>query len=173
MLPVVLYFLNLPNQAMSADQAMNVQGLDFEKAAGGDKGVDYEVGFQELENASLRPDMRASYTGKTVRLIGQYVNIDDQRFTLVRLKMNCCAPDAIPIKAVIVLDLSQVKDPKQARIDPKQYRNKWVEVVGRVQFLNKRGTNEYYTALYVTPTPDKPLNNEVSIVSQPANPYLN
>jgi hypothetical protein len=176
MLPVVLYFLNLPSPVLGSDYKPIVIGdLDTSNRDGadGDGKVDYDVGFTELENASLRPDLRANYSSKTVRLVGQYVNIDDQHFTLVRLKMNCCAPDAIPIKAVIVIDPTKAKESKMARLDPRQYRNKWVEVVGQVHFFNRRGTNEFYSALVVSPTEDKPLSKQVSIVPQPANPYVN
>ncbi len=178
LLPVVLFFLNLPNTGFSNahGKAVDLTKIDFpgqNSQGGADGDIDFDVGFMELENAAMRQDTREAINGKTVRLVGQYVNIDDQHFTLVRYKMNCCAADALPLKSVIFIDSSQLKDPKQGKLNAKTYRNQWVEVTGRVQFLNQRGTGNFVTALVITPTAEKPLPELVKMTNQPANPYVN
>ncbi len=175
MLPVVLYFLNLPNQVFADARSIDTSKLDLaSKFAGDADAADFvDVSFVQLENAAMRPDLRSAFEGKTVELEGQYTKIDEQRFTLVRYKINCCATDALQLKAVIVIDPHGVKDPKLAKLNTKDYRNQWVRVTGRIQFVNRQGTNQYFPALFVTPTPSKKLSDLVAIIPQPANPWLN
>lgn len=173
LVPVVLYFLNLPNEGFSAaygDRIKDVQ-LDVPTGLSADKGESsaFEVGFAELQQASLTPDQREFYEGKSVSLIGQYSDVSDKRFTLVRYKMACCARDAVPLNAVIMID------PKsEQKIDRDKYRDKWVEVRGRVHFFPKPGSSEFITALILYPTKEKPIDKFVSALSRPPNnPFLN
>lgn len=167
LLPVVLYFLNLPNDVFAGKQ-LNVSDLKFGDPVA-DTGTDFDVGFQELEMASLTPESRSSLEGKTVRLTGRYQGSDSKIFTLTRYKMTCCAADAISINAVIRID----PDPKVKGLEPSQYRGKWVEVTGRVQFVRRRGSDEYITALVVYPTAQHPLSELIRKVNQPSDPFLN
>jgi hypothetical protein len=170
LVPVVLYFLNLPNEGFSAaygDRLKDVQ-LDLPTTLSEDKG-DFEIGFAELQQASLSPEQRDAYEGRTVTLIGQYSEVSEKRFTLVRYKMACCARDAVPLNAVIMID------PKSdQRIDRDKYRDKWVEVRGRIHFFAKPGSAEFITALILYPTKDKPIDKFVAILPRPpVNPFLN
>ncbi len=63
-----------------------------------------EIGFAALQQASLTPESRDYYEGKTITLTGQYSGNDPKRFTLVRFKIACCAADAVPLNAVIMVD---------------------------------------------------------------------
>jgi hypothetical protein len=168
LLPVVLYFLNLPNQTFSAglgDRVGNIQ-LDLAKKVNS-TGI-AEIGFAQLQQASLTAESRDFYEGKSITLTGQYSGNDPKRFTLVRLKMACCAADAVPLNAVIMIDPNSSE-----RIDPDQYRNKWVQVTGLVHFFNRPGSNEYITALILYPTKEKPLSQFIETIAPPANQYLN
>lgn len=169
LLPVALFVLNLPNKGFSNANAdsIDMSKLAELKVSKEAKGMDWNVGFKELEEVAFHPDQRTLYEGKTIHLIGQYLKIDDKRFTLVRYKMNCCATDALPLKAVIFVDS------KDAKLNPEQYRNKWVEVKGRLEFQHRLGTNLFVPVLVVAPTTEEPLSKLVEIVPQPANPFLN
>jgi uncharacterized membrane protein YraQ (UPF0718 family) len=126
-----------------------------------------EIGFLDLEKAAQSPEQRAFYEGKRVKLVGRYVGYDERRFTLTRFRINCCAADAVPINAVIVLD------PRSKEVLPaKKLLDKWVEVTGRVHFLTRPGTNYFLPALILSPTESTPLNKMVEVVAPPANPFL-
>ena len=168
LLPVVLYFLNLPNQGFTADASggLNLAEFSFPKMAlSKDKA---SIGFAELQQASLTPESRDYYEGKTIALTGQYYGNDPKRFTLQRFKIACCAADAVKLNAVIMVDPGSSES-----VDPDKYRNKWVEVKGRVHFFQKPGGNEYVTALILYPTKDDPLREQVKIIPPPSTPWVN
>ncbi|HEY7314086.1 MAG TPA: hypothetical protein VH643_32345 [Gemmataceae bacterium] len=168
LLPVVLYFLNLPNQGFAVDASDSLAGLDLRAPASVRSTGTAMVGFAELQQASLTPESRDYYEGKTIVLTGQYASSDPKRFTLVRFKRGCCAADAVPLKAVIMVDPGSAES-----VDPDKYRNKWVEVKGRVHFFQKPGGNEYITALILYPSKEDPLDKQVRIIPPPPNPYEN
>src|SRR6185437_790755 len=142
LLPVVLYFLNLPNKSFSAGAGGNLDIGDL-SAPGMVRSTGSEViGFTKLQQASLSPEQRDYYEGKTITLTGQYAGNDPKRFTLVRFKIACCAADAVKLNAVIMVDPNSAES-----IDPDRYRNKWIEVRGRIHFIQRPGGNEYITAL--------------------------
>ena len=135
-----------------------------------DKGEDLGVTFVQLQMAAMYPENRQFYEGKTVRLTGRYVGDSDSRFTLVRYKMTCCAADAIPLDAVIMLD---PKSKSKEKLDPDKLRNSWVQVTGRVQFVQRTDRpGEFATALMLL-TEDKPLSELVKVVPPDPNPYAN
>jgi hypothetical protein len=167
MLPVILYFLNLPNKGFSGQgESGDDRNYDLNVKVA-DRGRDPTVGFLQLEQAALTPERRAYYEGKTVRLTGHYKDLDTRRFTLIRYKMNCCAADAIPVKAVIFVDPAAKEN-----LDSDLLRNQWVEVTGRVVFLKQPGTNEYATALVLSPPDGKTLADLVKIIPMDPNPWL-
>ncbi len=169
LMPVVLYFLNLPNQGFSADAGgSDLSGLVLNVAASVNSTGQVSVGFVELQQASLSPESREFYEGKTVTLTGQYKGYDPRRFTLVRFKIACCAADAVPLDAVIM-----VNDKSSDKVDPDIYRNKWVQVTGRIHFFQKPGGNEFVTALILYPTEDEPITKLVKIIPPPSTPWVN
>jgi hypothetical protein len=141
MLPIVLFFLGLPNSGFSISRfdigKKQLEGdpLQEVKAKGGQT---LELGFKELSNAALVPSAREELEGKTGLLRGMYARQgSDKEFTLFRVKMNCCAADAIPLEVRIV-------SPENiTRIPDKQ----WVEVEGQIQFRKISGTNKYLPVL--------------------------
>jgi uncharacterized membrane protein YcgQ (UPF0703/DUF1980 family) len=169
LLPVVLYFLNLPNQGFSADVGgTDLSRLNLETPTSIRSTGQVSVGFVELQQASLTPESRDYYEGKSVTLTGQYSGDNPKRFTLVRFKIACCAADAVPLNAVIMIDPNSSES-----IDPDRYRNKWVEVRGRIHFFPKPGSNEFITALILYPTTDEPLRDQIKLIAAPASPWVN
>lgn len=170
LLPVVLYFLNLPNKGFSADAGSNLEGVQFDAPKVVESKGTKEVTFSQLQQASLTSEDREYYEGRTVTLTGMYIGSDMKRFTLIRFKIACCAADRVELNAIIMLS-----DQATVRIDPDKFRNQWVEVTGQVQFFKRQDTNEYVTGLVLSPPkegPD-PLSKVMHKIPPPANPYLN
>jgi hypothetical protein len=167
-LPVILYFLNMPDQGFRAHAAglFGMEPIEAPKNVAS-TGVDFKVGFQQLEQAALTEDSRDRYEGKTVRLTGQYYPRDLKMCQLVRYKISCCAADAVPLGAMIMVDPNST-----ARLDADGLRGKWVQVTGRVHFFNRPGTNEYKTAVILYPTPEQPMDDLIKIVPPDPNPFL-
>jgi hypothetical protein len=167
LLPVALYFLMPADGLSGAGQqvaASSVAGPNAVK----DKGEDFSVTFVQLEQAALSEDLRTFYEGKTIRLLGKYVAQDSDHFTLVRYTMNCCAADAIPLKALTVIDRSKSKEP----LESNRLNNKWVEVTGQVQFLKMRDGSSFVPAIIIQPTDKTKLTQLVKAVPAPANPFV-
>ncbi|HKI33509.1 MAG TPA: hypothetical protein VKA46_16765 [Gemmataceae bacterium] len=149
--PVVLYFLGLPNKNMAGDPRDAFKDVSADATAGNKRRSEVlEVNFPELQRASSTPDSRAYYTGKTLRIKGEYLPGNKRMFTLVRYRMNCCARDAVPLKAAIVLD-------KRCSVDlPEETLVKqWVLVEGEVQFEER--PDGWLTKLILNPDNDYPL----------------
>src|SRR5262249_36854517 len=150
LLPLTLFFLGIPNleftRAYTNDQIQFTQGdlppllaVWFSGAkpnprplAVGEIGeVNSKEGdvlllnWTELARAAYDPTQREFYQGRTGTLKGQFSPQTDRSFTLVRMKITCCAADAIPLKSVIVSP-----DPLPP-IGPLE----WVEVTGKIQFV--------------------------------------
>jgi hypothetical protein len=164
LLPVVLFILGLP--AVGGMNTSNVKdmsgGVDDVRKAG-EKGNNFTIGFGTLEIASRNPATRDAIAGTTVQLKGQYKGDNPERFTLVRYKINCCAADAIPLKAVIMVDPEKSG---KFRVDPAKYNGKWVQVTGQLQF-STRGKNEIVPVIL--------LESEEMVKEIPPdnNPYVN
>jgi uncharacterized membrane protein YcgQ (UPF0703/DUF1980 family) len=168
LLPVALYFL-MPAEGLSgAGQAVSARSVSDPNAGVTNKGEDFGVTFVQLEQAALSEDSRNAFEGKTIRLDGRYVAEDSSHFTLVRFTMNCCAADAIPLKALIVVDRSQSKEP----LDSNRLNNKWVQVTGQVQFLKMRDGSSFVPAIIIQATPEKKLTQLIKPIPTPANPFV-
>jgi hypothetical protein len=166
LLPVVLYLLNLPNEVFSSTPKTKLDDIEYKgdvKASG----TLEHVGFLQLERASQTPETREELQGKRISLVGRFSGDDGRRFTLNRYKINCCAADAVPLKAVILID------PSQKPLDLKQVGDKWVKVTGTIVFVQKPGSNEYLTALIVKPEGNETLDQLVKVVPPDPNPYAN
>ena len=140
MLPIVLFFLGLPNGGFSMGRfkfGSQLEGESMKSVA--EKGGDViELGFKELSNKALIPAAREELEGKTGRLKGMYSPLgSDKEFTLFRVKMNCCAADAIPLEVRIV------SPENVTRVSPKE----WVEVEGQIQFRKVVGKDKYLPVL--------------------------
>lgn len=161
LLPVVLYFLGLPNRGFSELRGGNIDlaALEGNSQPVADKGTDYNVTFLELERASFNPDGRYEYEGKTVRIKGLFRPLSGsaRKFTLIRYKMNCCAADAIPLNMVIE---------SPVEIDTRALQGQWVEVIGKATFSKKRDREEYVPVLIMK------TKDDMQQVEPDLNPYL-
>lgn len=162
LLPITLFFLNLPNGAFGIDHIeRNLSGAQLQNSDVNDmqsrgEGV-IPLGFQELDQAAFVPDRREELQGRTGMLRGQFVpGKTPNTFRLVRLKMTCCAPDAIPLDVFIVSPqpLTNLK------------KGQWVEVTGQVQFRKVGESDDYKPVLQLQKAKDV-----VPIPPDP-NPYL-
>src|SRR5262249_22643439 len=121
-------------------------------------------------NYLRKPVGAGGLKGQTIRVTGMYVGDDRARFTLTRFKVNCCAADAIPVNAIIMINL---ESQQKFQLDPVKYKNKWVTVTGRLDFLYVRAKNDWITTVVLFPDESTPLSKLIEIVPQPANPYVN
>ncbi len=101
------------------------------------------LGFKELDKAALSAFTRQAYEGMTVRLRGQYVPRMEKAFSLIRVKINCCAADAVPINVVIALD------PQSKETVTDLQSMQWIEVTGQVTFHKRKDREEYVPVLQV------------------------
>lgn len=156
MIPIALFLLNLPNSSFSAEKFgrdLNSGAIEGPAGAIADKGQAYSLGFKELTAAAFFPDQRDELEGKTGRLRGMFNPLEnDKEFTLFRVKMNCCAADAIPVGVRII------SSENITRFPPKQ----WVEVEGQIQFRKIVGQDKYMPILLV-----KSADNVKPIPPQP------
>jgi hypothetical protein len=143
LLPITLFFLNMPSQGFTAGY-LDRQGRRGDLADSSiiempHKGNEViNLQFQELEQGAYREDVREVMEGQIGRLKGQFVpGAGSREFTLMRLKMACCAADAIPLRVKILSP-----DPI-AHIQPQQ----WVEVTGQIQFRKLKGRDEFVPVL--------------------------
>jgi hypothetical protein len=190
MLPVVLFFLNLPNSGLTArytdlnatypadKKALTAIGLLASPMAPApllaaavlpEDEVLEGLGFSELERAAFDPMRRKRYEGKLATLEGMLVARPDfQQFNIVRYRMNCCAADALPINAAVLVDPGWTGD----KLDVRKRHQKWVRVKGRIHFFPRPNAgNEYVSALIVTPDKENSPNQLVEIIDRPENPY--
>jgi hypothetical protein len=129
-----------------------------------------ERSFKELEKAAYNDAQRQAWSDTGVELTGQFNGDSDTNFTLIRYQQSCCAADATPLKAVIVIDYNA--SPGGDRLEPTKLRGKWVRVHGVLQFYEK-SKNNFIPMIVITPTPEEPLSDLVKEIPQPADPYVN
>jgi hypothetical protein len=170
LLPVVLFCLDLPNEGFSSTFDKSQVPIDADTMPEvPDKGVPIvELDFKELQSAAYNPEQRQGYEGRTIQIRGQLSpSGNDSRFKLVRFKINCCAADAIPLNAVILIDPAS-----KERLQTAEMQGKWVLVTGQIQFLKRSDRDEYVTVIFVRPTKEHPLSELVKVVPPDNNPYI-
>lgn len=97
-----------------------------------------EMRFNDLNDAAFDADKRKSYTGQTAILEGKFNRLSDKEFTLYRLKMTCCGPDAVMLKVRIIAP--QV---------PAANEGEWVQVRGVIRFIKAAGQERYTPVLMI------------------------
>ena len=116
------------------------------------------LGFKDLEKAAYSPGQRQLYEGRVVELLGQFQpGRDAKTFSLVRIKITCCAADAVPLNVLIMLD-PHSKD-SLSKVSP----NQWVKVHGRVEFRKRLDT--------IVPIIVVPESKNVEAWIEDPNPY--
>lgn len=88
----------------------------------------WHFGFTELNQAAMSrdPGVRESFSGQVGELRGLFHPLSENQFTLYRMKMTCCASDAVPLKIRIIAPASLLNRGLQP--------NKGVAVKGKVEF---------------------------------------
>jgi hypothetical protein len=86
--------------------------------------------FKQLEAMASSPAERDYWKGKTIKVKGQFMPQTDRLFTLVRLRIQCCAADAVQLN-VPILSKDSITDIR---------REDWIVVTGRVDFREVNGT---------------------------------
>ena len=61
-------------------------------------GAGQEMRFNDLTEAALDADKRKALEGQTAILQGRFKRLGDKEFTLFRMKMTCCTPDAVTLR---------------------------------------------------------------------------
>jgi hypothetical protein len=170
LLPVVLFFLELPHKGFSDTAVQDVQLDDTGTPIAGAAepgGEVVELSFKELQDAVSDPERRKVYEGRRIQIRGQYIpSSNDTMFTLRRYKMNCCAADAIPLNAVIMIDPKSTE-----RLDKEKMLDKWVLVTGQIQFRKRKDREEYLTLIFVQPSKEHPLGGLIEVVPPETNPW--
>lgn len=107
------------------------------------------LNFTELQSAAYTASSRRYYEGKVVKIVGQYSpSGNDRMFTLVRIKIKCCAADVVRLNVVIQLD------PQVPGSFDRIQANDWVNVTGRITFGRRKDRDEYVTMLIVSSPED-------------------
>ncbi|MCS6852666.1 MAG: hypothetical protein NZ700_16035 [Gemmataceae bacterium] len=163
LLPVVLYFLNLPNAGFSQDyiarqfrknDELENTGIVSVPAKGSQP---IHLGFLELDRAAGVEKKREEFEGEIGRLQGQFVAGSSSReFSLARMLIRCCAADVVPLRVIVI---SPTDLPP---FEPMQ----WVEVTGQIQFRKVKDRNEYVPILQLASPAD------VVAIPPPASPFL-
>jgi hypothetical protein len=175
LVPVLLYFfVPLDDiRASSGFQGVIPPSYGKEVQSTGDLG---QVAFRELVGAADIESRRKQYDGKIARLVGQFVpSPTANQFSLVRMKIRCCAADAVALPFPILLNDSLAKDlPAEQRIPDAQALNrKWVQVTCQILFRpHPERPNEWVTLLVVRPTKDMPIGELIKPTLPDPNPYL-
>jgi hypothetical protein len=155
MLPIVLYFLNMPNSSFSAEtirKNLDVSGVESAQSNMASK-EGLVLGFGELKRAAEDPSARKEMEGKTGKLVGRFLpSGDDRQFTVFRVNMKCCIADAQPEGALIICEENITRFKK----------DDWVEVEGQIQFPKNPKLNKYLPVLYL-----KSANQVKSVPPQP------
>jgi hypothetical protein len=154
-LPIMLYFLGLPNQGFSSAKAVEVEDIDHPVV---DRGGDViHLNFLDLEKWAYDQNMRDWSEGRTGELTGQLFAFGKsaQVFNLVRWKRACCPADAIPVRVAIVSSeaIREIKD------------GAWVEVTGQIRYGIRKDGKGYMPVLklrsrndiVITPPDDDPF----------------
>jgi hypothetical protein len=175
LVPVLLYFF-VPLNALVAGRGyegeIDPAWANAVKATGDLRQLD----FKELDGAANDKNRRDYYDGKIARITGQFVPSPNNRvFSLVRLKIRCCAADAVPLPFPILVNDALAKDlpPEQCLPDAENLNRKWVEITCQIQFRQRPDRpNEWITVLVVQPTKDKPITELIKPTLPDSNPYL-
>lgn len=132
------------------------------------KGEDFDVTFSELATSAAYPETRSLFEGKVVRISGRYVGEERKRFTLIRYRMTCCAADAVPLSAVMMVDPDCSESLSWLR-----FQGQWVEVQGEVRYLKIADTENYVCAVLLKPEEGMNLDSVIKVIPRPENPYIN
>jgi uncharacterized membrane protein YcgQ (UPF0703/DUF1980 family) len=156
LVPIILFLLGLPDKppsiiakdspdiALATLPEIACFGAAYEMlnaTSGKAKPVDFKL----LEGMASAQDRRDFWRNQVVEVIGQFspVRGSDKQFMLVRLKISCCANDAVQLD-VPMLSRESIKGINHGD---------WVKVTGRVEFREPR-PGSFMTVLIVSKADD-------------------
>ncbi len=140
LLPIALFLLGQPQPGFSKEGIQKMLGnstLEGGTDIAAKDGATV-LGFRELADAAHEPSQREHFEGRTGQLKGMFMRLgSDKEFTLFRLKMRCCAADAVPVQVRIIspTNINHVQD------------RDWVDVKGRIGFRKIAGMEKYMPIL--------------------------
>lgn len=155
MIPIALYFLNLPNSGFSSEgiekifnqEKIEVKMVHYPASALVTSTLLYSeksqitrpiASMNELNLMTLSPAARAANEGNRVSLKGMYLQNSDHEFDLFKLKRVCCGADALPIRARIISQKPIEKMPPRT----------WLNVTGELHFV-KTPKGEWVSVILV------------------------
>ena len=146
--PVALFLIGVPNAGFSQDRIKKLLGNDDSIGSAQLSDVANKEGtivsFNDLNDAATNDDKRQVFEGQTALLEGRFRRLGDKEFSLIRLRMTCCAADTIPLKVRIVTPyaLSGFNDME------------WVSVKGQIQFIPMPGGKGFIPVIKVAENSD-------------------
>jgi hypothetical protein len=168
LVPIILFLLGLPDKPPSimakdkSDIALATlpelacfgAAYDVAESLKATSGKAKPVDFKLLEVMASKPDLRDYWKNSAVEVRGQFspVRGTDRQFMLVRLKISCCANDAVQLDVPMLSreSLAGLKDPETgAEIK----HGDWVKVTGRVEFREVR-PGSFMTVLIIAKAGD-------------------
>lgn len=146
--PVGLFLIGVPNSGFSEERIRVLLGADenvnFHLTEAAERNGTVTT-FGDLHDAARDADSRARMEGQTAVVDGRVSILDDQQFTLYRLKMTCCAADVVPQKVRVVLKSGILSG----------YRNaEWVRLTGRVRFVPAPNSEQFIPVVVVDDVAD-------------------
>jgi hypothetical protein len=186
LLPVVLFFLNLPNQGfshvsgnISADQVELHTSTAFSLGAeavgmasplsgaaplsaaaailaGTAQGDVLSLEFRELEQAAYHPGQRDFYQGKRAEIRGQFAPSTSPKMFTLVRLKITCCGADAVQLRVLIVSPEDVR----------KQRGQWVKVRGTIQFAKRKDRDEYVTILQMASPRD------VADVEPPKSPYI-
>jgi hypothetical protein len=135
-LPVMLFFLGLPNEGFRSVKALEIERLDRDITE--KKGDVIHLDFVEFYDSVYNEAKREFLQGRTGVLKGQFVSGNSATFfNVVRFVRPCCPADAIPLRVPVVSPES-IADIKNMS---------WVEVIGQIQYRKGKDRDQYFPVL--------------------------
>lgn len=137
-LPLMIIFMGVPRQGFSAQGLTNKLSAEDLKAIAAvastslppgfvPKGEPRQADWKVLVNAANDPIQREHWQAQMVQIVGQAVADPrfSDRFRLMRVKITCCAADAVPLSLTVL-----------GPWDPSWQSGQWVEIIGAVNFVD-------------------------------------
>jgi hypothetical protein len=154
-IPIMLFFLGLPNQSFSSAKAVEVE--DSDRIIMDQAGDLIYLDFRDLEHWAFDESKREWSEGRTGLIKGQFApGRSPHLFNVVRYKMMSCPCDAIRL-SVAVISPEGVADIKSGA---------WVQVTGQIQYRKRKDRAEIMPVLKLR------SRDDVLLVPPDNDPFL-
>ena len=159
--PIFLFLMGVPSKGFSARWIKEYLGeeeaLRYSDMIVADSGREPVYDFRSLNELSKTDDSRNTLIGTRAKLKGQFAPVSGREFSLVFLKMTCCANDKEPLRARILV-------PEDSMISAyAQLAYPWVQVNGIIsEFVKSPKTGEWVAIIRIDRNdgvnPTEPIN---------------